>query len=194
MEQIIHELLHQLNSSVMVLLMILAVAFWAAFKIGGWSETFDHHKTRIGNVERISDVVVEIKTKVDLIYQYANPNSPVRATSPISLTESGKQIVSNLKADHIFQKYATQLVKEVDQQSPKNAYDIQKVSFEVCKKKFINFLNEEEVSAVKKEAFNRGLLAEDVLSVFGVLLRNHILDMRKIPIAEVDKHAPPAAS
>ena len=43
--------------------------------------------------------------------------------------------------------------------------------------------------AIKNEAFTKGLLAEDILGIFGVLLRDHILQQRGIPVADVDKHA-----
>jgi len=42
---------------------------------------------------------------------------------------------------------------------------------------------------IKQEAYSKGILVSDILSVFGVLLRNYILDSKKISISEVDKHS-----
>jgi hypothetical protein len=57
----------------------------------------------------------------------------------------------------------------------------------VARESMENLLNEEELTAVKDEAFARGLLVEDIMSIFGILLRNKVLEEKKIPIAEVDK-------
>ena len=59
----------------------------------------------------------------------------------------------------------------------------------VAKEKLLPLLNESELNAIKDEAFARGLLVEDVMSIFGVLLRNSVLHQKNIPIADVDKHA-----
>jgi hypothetical protein len=41
------------------------------------------------------------------------------------------------------------------------------------------FLSDEELLKVKNEAFDRGLLIDDIISVFGVLLRNKLLTNKK---------------
>lgn len=189
MEGIAIKLLEQLNSSVFVLIALLLVVFIMVYKAGALKEIFNHHNSRLDNVEKISDVVKELKTKVDLIYQYTNPNSPTRAQSPISLTVVGKEIIEKINADDIFKTHAVKLISLVEARHPKNAYDIQQISFEVAKKELINLLTEDQLKAVKEQAYNRGILVEDVLSVFGVLLRNKILENKNIPIAEVDKHS-----
>lgn len=74
--------------------------------------------------------------------------------------------------------------------SPKTAYDIQQVSMEFAKNRMVSMLSEEDLVKVKQEAFNRGILVEDVMSVLGVLLRNHVLQQKNIPIAAVDAHVP----
>lgn len=189
MQAIILKLIEQLNSSVFVLLLILLISFRIVYKIGSWKEMFKNHKDRIDNVEKISDTVKELKTKIDLIYQYTNPNSPTKAASPVNLTPIGVDIVNKINASDIFKTHAIKLISLVEGKKPINAYDIQQLSFEVAKKEFINLLNEEQLKIVKEEAYNRGILVEDVLSVFGVLLRNKILENKNIPIADVDKHA-----
>lgn len=189
MQDIFLKLIEQLNSSVFVLIAILVLAFLATFKLGGWKQIFLHHDGRIQKVERIADTVIGIQTKVDLIYSLVNPNAPTRAASPIGLTPVGEDIVRKINAEDIFKAHAVKLISMVDGKNPKNAYDIQQASFEVAKKEFINLLNEAQLKCVKEEAYKRGLLVEDVLGIFGVMLRNKILEDRKIPIADVDKHA-----
>jgi len=93
MEHIFDRLIDELDTSVFVLLALLAFAIWAAFKLGGWKQIFTQHASRIDKIEDIGSKVIELKTKVDLIYQYTNPNTPVRAASPINLTPVGEQII-----------------------------------------------------------------------------------------------------
>ena len=190
-EHLLDKLIDQLNSSVVVLLAILVLAFYAAYKVGSWKQLFLSHAGRIEKVERISDIVIAIQTKVDLIYQYSNPNAPVRSMSSANLTSVGREIVASIKAEDIFKTHSVKLIAMVEAKKPQNAYDIQQCSFNVAKREFLSLLNEEQLRIVKDEAFKRGILVEDVLAVFGILLRNKILEDKAIPIADVDKHTSP---
>ncbi|MDP8211666.1 MAG: hypothetical protein P9X22_00040 [Candidatus Zapsychrus exili] len=184
------ELINQLNSSVFILLTILICSFFIIYKVGKWSEIFKHHDSKITKIEGLSEKVIELKTKVDLIYDNTNPRRTVAAMSPISLTDMGKEIVTKIEANQILEKYILKLTKEVDSENPKNAYDIQSASMKVAKEKMITFLNEKELNTVKQEAYTRGIIVQDVMSVFGLLLRNHILNQKGMPISDVDTHAP----
>ena len=150
----------------------------------------------------MSDIIFEYKTlpnskgkvyplaKIDLIYENTNPRRTVAVMSPISLTEMGKGIATKIEANKILEKYVLKLTKEVDSENPQNAYDIQMASMKVAKEKMITFLNEEELNTIKQEAYSRGIIVQDILSVFGVLLRNHILSQKGMPISDVDIHLP----
>lgn len=52
-----------------------------------------------------------------------------------------------------------------------------------------NIFSTEFASAVER-VFQQGLRIEDLLPIFGILLRNLILEERGIPIADIDKHEP----
>ena len=187
METIFTKLIDQLNSSVFVLLGILAAAFWAVYRIAKLIEQFTHHKVKIDKVDSLSDRLIELKVKVDLIYQNTNPNRTVAAASPISLTASGHEIATKIKADEILVKYLNQLLALVELAHPQTAYDIQVASMATAKEKMLALLNADEINAVKSMAYSKGLLAEDVLSIFGVLLRDEILKKKGVPVSEVDK-------
>lgn len=193
MTDLLMKLLDQLNSSVFVLLGILVVTAWGLFKMGAWREIFRQHDDKICKIEGLAEKVVVMGTKVDLIYQLVNPNRPVAAMSPISLTDVGKQIAANINAESLVGRNRERLIAAVETENPKNAYDIQMAAMKVSREKMLSMLNESELLAVKQEAYNRGLLVEDVLSVFGVLLRNMVLEKKGIPIADVDRHVPKQA-
>lgn len=189
MDAVWTKIIDQLNSSVFVLLVILGVSYWAVIKVTRLVEQFSHHKTKLDKFEGLSDKLVELRTKVDLIYQNTNPNKLVAAQSPISITPTGKEIAAKLNADAIFKRHLLKLSGLVEECAPKTAYDIQARSMAVAREKLMGLLNADEINTVKAEAFARGLLAEDIMSIFGVLLRDEILEQKGMPVADVDKHS-----
>jgi len=190
MTEVLLKLVEQLNSSVFMLFLILIVTGITVYKLGYWKNKFDTHDKRVEKIEGLAEKVTALTVKVDLIYQNTNPNAPLRAHSPVSLTPIGNEISKNIDADKIFKKYSNKLMGEVEKKSPNNAYDIQQSSILVAKSIMINMLEEVELVKIKQEAFDRGLLTEDIMSVFGVLLRNEILKHKGISLAEVDKNSP----
>ncbi len=187
MEPIFTKLLDQLNSSVFVLLGILALCFWGVYRVARLIEQFTHHKTKIDKFDDLSAGVIELKVKVDLIYQNTNPNRLVAAQSPISITPVGKEISTKINAQQILDKYVSVLSDMVEATCPKNAYDVQAASMEVTKNKMIGLLNADEINAVKAVAYSKGLLADDIMGIFGVMLRDVILKKKGLPVADVDK-------
>jgi len=191
MTEVFLKLIDQLNSSVIVLLCILFASYWAVYMITKLVTKFAHHETKLVKMDALSDKLIELKTKVDLIYQNTNPNKVVAAFSPIAITPSGQEIANKINAPEIFKKYIGQLLACVDEIAPKNAYDIQAASMTISKEKMMNLLDANEINTIKAEAFAKGLLAEDVMAIFGVLLRDHILAKRGIAVAEVDRQQAP---
>lgn len=189
MEAVLSKLFAELNTGVFVLLVILGAVGWMLVNVGKYSERFLQHEKKIDKVQNLAERVIELKTKVDLIYQNTNPHRTVEARSPISLTPTGMEIAAKLNANVILQRYIEKLTREVELENPKNAYDIQLAAMKVAKEKMLSCLKEDELTAIKNEAYARGLLAEDIMSVFGVMLRDHILNLKHLPIADVDKHA-----
>lgn len=86
MEALLLALIGKLNSSVFVLFLILIITCIVLYKLGYWTHKFAAHDKRVENIENLARDVVSLTTKVDLIYQFVNPHSPVKAASPISLT------------------------------------------------------------------------------------------------------------
>lgn len=188
MVEIFLKLTEQLNSSVFFLLVIFIVLIYLVYKLGGWAKTFQHQEKRLDNVESLSERVIKIETKVDLIYQHVNPHSTVKSYSPLGLTSSGKEIAAKIDADTLLNKYLSVLSKEVDLANPKNAYDIQEKSVQVAKEKLLTLLSSDELTLIKQEAFSKGILVEDVMLIFSVMLRDKILQAKQIPLSDVDKH------
>ena len=189
MEPLLSKLLDQLNSSVFVLLGILGVTFLAIYRIGKMVQRFSHQDEKINKLENLAEKVVVLMTKVDLIYDNTNPRSVARATSPITWTDLGKEISAKIQANTIFQKYQPRLTVEVESKNPQNAYDIQMESMKAAKEQLPRMLDEGDLVAIKQEAYNRGIIVDDVMTIFGLLLRNQILNQKGLPISDVDVHA-----
>ncbi len=168
-----------------ILLLILVAIGIIVYKVGKWSVQFGQFDEKVKEVGNNKDRLIRLETKVDLIYQNTLRDPLVMAHSPISLTKTGKDVASKIEAQKIFDKYYSDLKNKIEEEKPKNAYDIQEASMKVARESMENLLNEEELTAVK--AFARGLLVEDIMSIFGILLRDKVLEEKKIPIAEVDK-------
>jgi hypothetical protein len=192
MTAIFLELIKHLNSSVFVLLGICVVVAIFIFRMGGIIERFKHHEEKICDLGNMGERLIKLETKVDLIYQNTNPRAMVQAHSPMSLTLNGENVAKNLNANTLLNKYILKLKRdveaEIESKTPPNAYDIQIASLKVAKEKMLSYFDEKELISVKDEAYNNGTLLEDIMSVFGILLRNAILQERGIPIADVDLH------
>src|SRR6266487_1613690 len=96
MTEVFLKLIEQLNSSVFVLIGLLFVVVWLVFRIGKLFEQFSQHKIKIEKVDLLSDKLIELTVKVDLIYQNTNPNKTVAAASPVSITPNGKAIADKI--------------------------------------------------------------------------------------------------
>lgn len=190
MQEVILKLIEQLNSSVFILLLVLIVVVYAVYKLGFWTHKFAEHDKKVDKLEGLAEQIITLKTKVDLIYQNTNPNSPVRSMSPLSLTQVGKNILDTIDGVQIFDKYKDALIQLLEACTLDNAYDIQKWAIHISKTQLEHMLNSEELFKIKEEAFKNGILVEDILGVFGLLLRDEELKRKKISLDEVDKHSP----
>jgi hypothetical protein len=183
MPEILNHLIYQLNNSVFVLIAILLLSFWTIHIITKLMVKFSHHEDKLSKFDGLSEKLMEISTKVDLIYRNTNPHAHVHSYNPITITESGEEISMKINANPIFSKYASQLIALVEEVSPKNAYDIQIASMNVTKDKFIPLLDENELNTIKDIAFSKGLIVEDIMGIFGVMLREKLLEQKRIPVA-----------
>lgn len=190
-------ILEHLPASISFAVIALGLVWYFGYKFGAHLKKCEAHDTAIFDLTRtIPPMAVEvgkIGTRVEMIYGLMNltsPNSSIASHSPISLTDVGKRIVANIKADEILKKHLPELMTEITSENPQNPYDIQEASMKVAKEKMVGLLSAEEIASIKKEAFDSGNTVENTVLVFGVLLRNYILEEKEIPVLDVDKLRP----
>jgi len=188
MLDILSKILDQLNSSVIILLGILFAAFWGAFKIGALKEKFSQHDDRLDKFDTLSDRVIKIETKVDLIYMRMNPDKAFAPGSPLALTPKGRELAGAIRAQTLFEKYKERLVARLDSRSLDNAYDIQSAAMSVSRYDLLKMMDAEDLNTVKNTAFAHGLLLDDITGILGIFLRDEMLAQRGISVAEVDNH------
>lgn len=191
-------LTHGLNISSFIFLVIVIIylIIYLTRRITKWTNTVDGYDGRIKKVENIQNIVVELKAKIDLMFNMFSKAGTfgrdlfVEANSPISLNDTGKEVAKEISAESMFQKYKDKWSDSVDETNPKNAYDIQQSSFDVVRAELFDSLMDDDLAKLKDVAFKHGVLVEHFTSIFGVYLRDYILEKRDIPISDVDKHGP----
>ena len=190
MEAIFAKIIAELNSSVFVLLVVLGVVIWMTYKAGSLIEKFKLHEQKLDEARGIHNEMISIRTKVDLIYQNTNPNPLYRTQSPLALTPKGHAVSADLKAKEIISRVYDKLHKAIDEESPDTAYDIQVAALKVAKEGLPKLITGKELISIKEHAFQNGALLEDMLIIFGIMLRDRVLQERGIPLTEVDLSEP----
>ncbi len=190
MEKIFGTLIQYLsNNSVFVLLLIFVGL--CLIKLGMWLKEFLSHEKRIENIEKDHGLLISVSTKVDLIYNIVNPNSTIRSGSPMSLTPKGEEISKKIHGEEIFNRIKDNFIKDfIEKSKGKNAFEIQQSAIEWAKNDLKKYISKDELEIFHKEAYNEGLLPEDVYSILGLYLREEVLSALDIATTEVDKHDP----
>lgn len=185
---VLMKFINDISDSPTAIITIISLFVLGIYKLSSAISMLKSHDQEIDIVRTLEKQLTALITKVELIYTHTNPVKLAQASSPISLTDEGRQVSIEIGAEEILKKYLNALIQVVELENPINAYDIQVVSMKVTKERMLSFLNEDEISIIKSAAFSKGLLIDDVMILFGVLLRNEMLKNRNIPIADVDKH------
>ncbi|MCL2469026.1 MAG: hypothetical protein FWF24_02190 [Alphaproteobacteria bacterium] len=106
------------------------------------------------------------------------------------ITNIGKEIAENIGAETIFKAYGPALVRLVEKENQTHPYDLQQTAFKVAKENMGTLLEKYELLDFKDEAYRKGLLLEDIYSIFGVMLRDKIFTDKGIPVPVRPSTAP----
>jgi hypothetical protein len=146
-----------------------------------------------GQIKPFLDAVkdlVEMKGKLDLIYQSMRKEKPVESNSPLRITDLGWRIANTIGAQAMLEKYRPLMRAYISTKPLANAYDIQVECMTAAKRIMADNLSINEMNTVKNEAFQRNLLVEDILGIIGIMFGDEILAEKGTPVSEVDKHDP----
>ena len=135
MPTILSKLLAELNSSVFVFLLVLIIVAYTLYKIGRFKEKFSHHEKQLNDAAKSYDLLVQLMTKVDLIYEFTKPRSLARSQSPTTLTPLGIEVSERIRANEMFSRHEASLSAEIAAKCSDNAhsYDTQVAAFKIAK-------------------------------------------------------------
>lgn len=204
MAAIFSQLIEQLNSSVFVLLGILAGFGYCLFFFAKWlgkqEEKESSSSKRLDNLETkldtVKDVVMELKGKVELIYNNTlAPNYRMTSSSsPIAITEKGQEVAKKLGIEAIvnvnYSGIKNALIENNADIFSKNEYDIQESVFIYTSKSIEHHLSASEINNFKSEAYKRGILVEDLYRILAVIIRDKLFNDIGKNVSDIDKHDP----
>lgn len=141
------------------------------------------------NIESIKDSIYKINAWIHVTETLSNPMA--KHFSPISLTDKGEQAKNDLGVEDIIVNHWEELKSKALQLlvGTQNPYDVQVVCFELGEK-YQEFLTKEELDRVKLYAFKSGDSLGIYGIIFGVLIRNKILELKGLKVSDIDKHDP----
>ena len=152
-------------------------------KVESFCEKSDRH------MDEIRKDISYLKGMIDV---FKNPIKAVTEShSPVSLTEIGTTISTELNAEGMIAKNWEVIYKNLEENiCEKNAYDIQQYCIETAIVELDKFLTKEDVDTVKMRAFKDGHPLAYYAPIFGILIRNKYLKLKNIDVDEIDKHDP----
>ncbi len=151
-----------------------------------FEKKFDRTDSKI---DEIKQSVMVVKSFIDTFQSSNNPLA--QSHSPVSLTETGKKVAEEIQLKQLVTNHWSFIKEKFDEFLAENSnpYDIQVASFKVGDL-FQTYLTNEELNVIKLNAFERGYDISLYEIVFGIEIRDRILEERGITPKEVDDYSP----
>lgn len=157
-------------ASIAILGYVIAVVV-SLMKFSSWKTGVDKH------METVDGFMKEIDGKIDKIQDYLLGSRKVlESESPITLTEMGKTISSEISAKEWAESTAPILLERAKKFSKE--FEIYELCKDYVKHEFVP--NEEILSQMREVAYEHGIDVVGVYSVFSVELRDELLKLIKL--------------
>ena len=138
------------------------------WKLARWTQKVDHGEANFrAFVEEIKDDIRKIQEQITDIFKRL-PDPFATGSSPLQLTDTGKEVAQKLEAHRWAKELAPTLVNKVEDKQP---FEIDDFS-DTCVK---DRLGERWEQRVAETAYELGRKSADVLVVLRVVLRNELL-------------------
>ena len=126
----------------------------------------------------ISQIKIDLAVLEQLIRNHLGNtvDSVISASSPLNLTDLGKEISKNIGAEEILAKHWQRLEEIVLETEPPTTYHLQRECLNAVERHLEPLLSQQELEAVAAEAFKRGLPLSNVLGIIGILLRDKLIE------------------
>ncbi|MDR1361202.1 MAG: hypothetical protein LBJ18_02735 [Rickettsiales bacterium] len=193
MTEILIAFAQNIGAGFAVVAFIIVGGIWAVIKLRDLSKAYKAHDSKICEIEpeikninsKLSEIDGSVKTI--LAIGITGGSQLAQAHSPVRLNDKGIEISKELEAEKIFNKYKNTLINEVENKKPLTAYDIQITSFAIAATILPKLLEQVELEKMKNVAFQKGQILEQMWVIFGIYLRDSVLELRNIPLSDCDK-------
>ena len=177
------------NLAVMVLLTPVIVGF-IAWKLAQWKTKVDLGVLQIPTLDEKIDALAK---KIEEILGYLRGktgDNVLQSSSPLTLNTKGEKIAEETHLAGLAKFYAKQFELPITNE---NAYQIQERCFHYARTALLPHLQEHHpdwFTFLTGYAYQKGMQAETILSVFGLLLRDEVLALTNRSSGDIDLHAP----
>ena len=171
---------------------VASVAFLVilgSVKLGGIIEKYKVVDKLDGAIDNIRQDIASIKGFMETI---RNRNTGfAQRNSPISLTDSGKEVSKSINAEKIISLKWDSILKTIKTRikDDDNPYTIQEVCFNIGKN-YSTIASPDDMNMIKNIAFKEGRELFDYDIIFGIEIRDKYFKDCDIKVSEIDNHDP----
>ena len=169
-----------------IMIGVLFLAFWVYGKFVRLCTKHDSFEntcaTLNARVERLEGDMHEVKGDIQYIKSTLNTivnivqghsASPMKAQSPLALTEIGEKMAADMGADAILSRNFNAIKAKIDADVPvKTPYDVQTYCLEKLPIFPENYLDQDSITSVKSYAYNNGKTLFECLKIIGLKARD----------------------
>ena len=129
----------------------------------------------------------KIDERVNILYKAKLNINLTQAQSPVQLTEQGEEIAKDLESYALIEKYKNEFKQKMNNIADLNPYRIQQECKRVIENYFKDIVEDSLIKSIENRAFNEGILFDDLLSIYIIILRNKILAEKGIEVKTIAK-------
>jgi hypothetical protein len=160
----------------------------AVFAAGTFMERFNNVETSLAGIKReLHKLGADLSARIDNLANISIQESLSEAHSPRQLNGNGKKVLKNSGINTVVDDRFDQIVSEVQDKKPVNAYQAEQAVLEV-----VESLMDDAVvkDAVENGAFQSGHSIAAVLFVGGLYIRDKVLAKLGFVAKDIDRHMP----
>ena len=183
--------------SAAIAIVVLGLAFWLTHYITKKvTEIKSSHNTlseSVGKMEKDIDEIRRdlsyLKGTIDIIKSPKKGEPLIQSNSPISLTEAGKKVAEELKADILIASNWDKISAMISGTGIDNAYDIQQYCLETSSVEPEKFFDGKSLLHIKDFAYKHGQPLQLYLRMLGVIIRDRYFKEKGVPLSKIDETA-----
>ena len=176
---------------------VIGVFFFLRFMLKKYTEYVSLHdykneleKNVIPSINKKLEPIPVMKDRVDRIYEKLFDMEFIVSKSPIQLSAKGEKFAKELNSYNLIEKYKSQFMKKIENVEKLNPYTIQEECKKVISDYFREIISDDDLLIIEDIVFKKGVLFDDILPIYSVILRDKILKSKGIDIKNIDKYDP----